>query len=384
MNTTRLNIGAGDRPLDGYINIDRRTGQEAYPLAFPDEHFDEVRASHVLEHMPPADLDAVIAEWVRVLKPGGRLRIAVPDFAYWADQYAKGRRDIASHIMGGHTHAEDVHHGLFDAHSLAVRMQRAGLLCLARWPGADDCSANEGSLNIEGYKPTGDVADFGAKANLWAVLSTGRLIFSDFMVAANQTLTTLGIPMAIQMGGHWGQRMEQAFEQAIEKGAEWVLALDYDTVWDAATLQRLCMIVESDPTIDALAPLQSKREGHTVLMNGVDAKVDTWAKFDEPAIDVRMAHFGLTLIRTDVLKRMPKPWFVHKPAPDGTWSDGKIDDDVNFWIKFRDAGGRLCIAPRVSVGHLQLVATWPGETLAPIHQFVTDWRKSGRPREARW
>lgn len=42
--------------------------------------FDEIRASHVLEHFFMEEFDSVITEWLRVLKPGGLLRIIVPDF----------------------------------------------------------------------------------------------------------------------------------------------------------------------------------------------------------------------------------------------------------------------------------------------------------------
>lgn len=41
--------------------------------------FDEVRASHVLEHLFLDEFDLAISEWLRVLKPNGFLRIIVPD-----------------------------------------------------------------------------------------------------------------------------------------------------------------------------------------------------------------------------------------------------------------------------------------------------------------
>lgn len=41
--------------------------------------FDEVRASHVLEHLFLNQMDSAISEWVRVLRQGGLLRIIVPD-----------------------------------------------------------------------------------------------------------------------------------------------------------------------------------------------------------------------------------------------------------------------------------------------------------------
>lgn len=49
---------------------------DAGKLQFPDRYFDEVHALDVLEHV--GDLDAVLREVKRVLKPGGRFLAAVP------------------------------------------------------------------------------------------------------------------------------------------------------------------------------------------------------------------------------------------------------------------------------------------------------------------
>lgn len=49
---------------------------DATALDFPDNHFDALVCSEVLEHLP--DYDAAIQEMRRVLKPDGRLCISVP------------------------------------------------------------------------------------------------------------------------------------------------------------------------------------------------------------------------------------------------------------------------------------------------------------------
>jgi len=61
MEPTRLNLGAGDKPLDGYINLDRKTGQECFPLAYDDGSVDVIRASHILEHFPHAMIEMCYA-----------------------------------------------------------------------------------------------------------------------------------------------------------------------------------------------------------------------------------------------------------------------------------------------------------------------------------
>ena len=75
----KLNIGAGSTIISGFTPIDRKLGSEAYPLSYPDNSVDEIRASHILEHFSFAHAQQALKEWTRVLKPGGRIRIAVPD-----------------------------------------------------------------------------------------------------------------------------------------------------------------------------------------------------------------------------------------------------------------------------------------------------------------
>src|SRR5690606_35327534 len=131
--TRKLNIGAGDVPLDGYENIDRKTGQEAYPLAYPDATFDEVRASHILEHFGHAEVQAVVNEWARVLKPGGVLKIAVPDFDYIAKGYLEGRAEpFAAYVMGGQQDENDYHRTVFNEERLRDVMHTAGLSGIER------------------------------------------------------------------------------------------------------------------------------------------------------------------------------------------------------------------------------------------------------------
>ncbi|MEM9703666.1 MAG: class I SAM-dependent methyltransferase, partial [Planctomycetota bacterium] len=49
------------------------------PLPFEDGAYDFVYHSHVLEHFRPADVPAFLSECRRVLRPGGVLRVVVPD-----------------------------------------------------------------------------------------------------------------------------------------------------------------------------------------------------------------------------------------------------------------------------------------------------------------
>ena len=85
----RLNLGCGDKILPGYVNVDvvsSRAGKnpdvicdlhDLYP--FPDDFADEILSVHVVEHFWRWEVRDVLREWIRVLKPGGRMIIECPN-----------------------------------------------------------------------------------------------------------------------------------------------------------------------------------------------------------------------------------------------------------------------------------------------------------------
>jgi ubiquinone/menaquinone biosynthesis C-methylase UbiE len=56
----------------GAVNYQLTTG-DAYALQFPDQHFDLVMNNYMFDLLPEQDFLTVLAEFKRVLKPGGRL-----------------------------------------------------------------------------------------------------------------------------------------------------------------------------------------------------------------------------------------------------------------------------------------------------------------------
>lgn len=90
----RANLGCGNQIYAGWTNIDIvRTGPSvvAHDLStsipLPDASCDVVYHSHVLEHLKRADAQFFMRECFRVLKPGGFLRVAVPDLEQICRQY---------------------------------------------------------------------------------------------------------------------------------------------------------------------------------------------------------------------------------------------------------------------------------------------------------
>jgi len=81
----RLNIGAGNRRLPGYTGVDavNRPAADivapANDIPLPGGCADEVLAVHLIEHLLPWQVPGALAEWARLLKPGGLLALEQPD-----------------------------------------------------------------------------------------------------------------------------------------------------------------------------------------------------------------------------------------------------------------------------------------------------------------
>lgn len=89
----KLNLGCGTRFLATWVNLDFRgqPGVRAHdlrtPLPFSDGTFDVLYHSHVLEHFERGDAQRLLGECHRVLRPGGILRVVVPDLEQKARLY---------------------------------------------------------------------------------------------------------------------------------------------------------------------------------------------------------------------------------------------------------------------------------------------------------
>jgi SAM-dependent methyltransferase len=91
-----LNLGCGGRFHPAWVNLDLRPAHPsvsphdvAEPLPFPDRSFDAVYHAHLLEHLPRERAAPLLRECFRVLKPGGIVRVVVPDLEQIAELYLR-------------------------------------------------------------------------------------------------------------------------------------------------------------------------------------------------------------------------------------------------------------------------------------------------------
>lgn len=149
----KLNVGAGNYPLppsEGWVNIDECEDTLAEvilripPIPYDDGAVDEIYGGHYFEHLEPADAGRFLAEAWRVLRPGGKLGLMVPDMREVMSRYVhdepapmefpqgvvRDLRDLdhccAAIIFS--TDQESHHQWAYDKFTLSRALMRAGFI----------------------------------------------------------------------------------------------------------------------------------------------------------------------------------------------------------------------------------------------------------------
>jgi len=109
-------VEAGEIPVERYVGVLRG---DATRLGFADESFDRVITSEVLEHIQ-TDVEA-IAEFARVLKPGGTFAATVPTWLPEKINWMLSDEYHAPKSVGGHVR-------IYSATELKAKLRAAGLV----------------------------------------------------------------------------------------------------------------------------------------------------------------------------------------------------------------------------------------------------------------
>lgn len=138
----KLHLGCGKRHIPGFVHVD----------AIPFPHVDYVRdvtdlscfetdscdliyACHLVEHFPRNGVDEVLKEWQRVLRPGGVLRIAVPDLEATCEVYSqtKNLALVIGPLYGRQDHPHNFHYNVFDFATAKRVLEGIGFVDVRLW-----------------------------------------------------------------------------------------------------------------------------------------------------------------------------------------------------------------------------------------------------------
>lgn len=399
-----LDIGCGENPRPGHLGIDRKLGSEAFPLAFadgspiPDNSVDAIVSSHTLEHFSHTQTREVLAHWISKLKPGGYIKIAVPNFEWIAKNYLEGRPiNSQGYTMGGHIDGNDRHGAIFDRESLFELMIMLGLERIGNWKSdLKDCASLQVSLNLMGYKPASKLTQV---RNTIAVLSAPRYGPISHQRCAHDAFQGLGVGYRICQGAYWHEVLSESIELQLERDhafpganeprpADYIITCDFDTIFTSQDVLELYRLMEAVPEADAIIPVQSMRGATNALfgLQGKDGKPATRvyrSEFNRNLTKVHHGHFGLTIFRASTLRKSKRPWMVGTTNEQGRWGEGRVDPDIEFWNRWGEQGFTAFLANNVRVGHSAEVIMWPSaKDFTPIFQEYKDYTANGIPVEA--
>lgn len=148
----KVHLGAGRRKLDGFIqvdidpgvNIDLVSDISSLPM-FGNDSVDEIYASHCFEYFDAYQAPIVLAEWRRVLRPGGSLFLSVPDMDSLMQIYqeSKDLNRIIGPLFGrwGSSQGVIYHRVVYNFETLSRALQSAGFSQIKRFSPVDYLAA---------------------------------------------------------------------------------------------------------------------------------------------------------------------------------------------------------------------------------------------------
>jgi glycosyltransferase involved in cell wall biosynthesis/GT2 family glycosyltransferase/predicted SAM-dependent methyltransferase len=132
----RLNVGCGEKPMAGYLNVDMRQGEgvevvaEATNLPFEPGSLAEIASFHLIEHFREQQLrQTVLPYWRSLLRPDGFLRTVCPNWEAMIERLQAGEMpyDVFKTLTFGlQDYDGDDHFAMYTPASLEDALRQAG------------------------------------------------------------------------------------------------------------------------------------------------------------------------------------------------------------------------------------------------------------------
>lgn len=209
------------------------------------------------------------------------------------------------------------------------------------------------------------------KITVAAIMTAPRYECVSARNQIEKAMHTAGIPLTISGGVFYHQCMQTMMENLVDS-VDYILTVDFDSVFTPHHVRRLLGIVSQEDSIDAVAAIQPMRGEKRMLGSTAGGGEIEWHGYP---IKVNTAHFGLTAIDAKKIKSLPKPWFVSQPDESGSWGDGRVDADVWFWKQWEDAGNTVYIDPGCRLGHLEELVSYYDKEMNLCREYMSKWEE---------
>lgn len=132
-----LNLGSGDAPIQGYVNIDFR--KECNPdllcdirnLPYKENTVDRILVNDALEHIGRNEVRPILRHWHDILKYEGALIIKTPNIDTIIDYYKTGKipfEEMIRKLYGQQDHSGNYHCVGFNPKTLYAELMYTGFV----------------------------------------------------------------------------------------------------------------------------------------------------------------------------------------------------------------------------------------------------------------
>ena len=153
--TVCLHLGCGNKRFDGYVNVDLWITEatdiicDIKKLPWPDNTASIIESYHVIEHISHRKIKSALADWYRVLKPGGKFIVECPHFDEAINEYLAGNENRLINIFGWQRAEGDIHLYGYNPVRLGRLLEEIGFKdCVETIPQSSQ-SVEEPSFRIE-------------------------------------------------------------------------------------------------------------------------------------------------------------------------------------------------------------------------------------------
>lgn len=378
-----VNVGSGDDRRPGYVNVDLRPEvadvvADAAELPLTDGSAREVLARDVLEHVSTWQVPVLLAEWWRVLAPGGRLVLRVPNLEVLARWLVEDRSspEVVRNIYGGHRFgpggAWDAHHSGWTPGMLSEQLARAGFRVVANDGDANMTVVAErmaSTVRHPGERTDRDrppeatvvvpVYEQAALTRRCLEALAGTDAGADFELVVVDNGSTDATPALLDtLGGDVTvvrNETNLGFARACNQGARLarspvVVLLNNDTEVRAGWLRALLDALDRHPDAGAVGARlvypdgRLQHTGISLVPDPANEALDGTLRTDNPgpwALDVPAVSGACMAVRSELFAALGG-------FDEGYWNG---NEDVDLCLRLREAGWAVLLEPAATVVH---------------------------------
>lgn len=159
----KLHLGCGNKRIEGFVNIDAfylpnvdAVDNVRHLRGYEPGSIELIYASNVLEHLGRWEYVPALKRWHELLKPGGILRLSVPNFEALCEYYmeTKDLQTMYCALYGGQDSKYNFHYWCWDFATLKRELEEAGYRNVRRYDrnATEHAHVRDWSLNYMPYR----------------------------------------------------------------------------------------------------------------------------------------------------------------------------------------------------------------------------------------